>query len=92
MIPHNMERSAFHPDQYVAYARGMAWKVKRVKDSKRWQALAPDGSYESARTLAELAPLLATARLVAKWQGMTNAEHLADCERLENERKEQDNA
>jgi hypothetical protein len=25
-----------------------------------------------------------------RWQGMTNAEHLADCERLERERKERE--
>lgn len=61
----NVERSGFHPGQYVGYARGAVYRVRKGEAlgwgaSLRVQAPGwPVPSYLSARTLAALSDRLA---------------------------------
>ena len=65
-LPHNVERSAFRPGEYVAYdGRGFVWRVRRAR-SKYWVgAPAPNnparelGRRVDAQSLCELAGALA---------------------------------
>lgn len=56
----NIEKSGFHAGEYVGYARGTVWRIRR--DGKCWRALARDKcvpGYINRKTLAELSAALA---------------------------------
>ena len=57
----NIEKSGFRAGEYVGYACGTVWRIRR--DAKVWRALARDKcvpGYISRRTLAELSDALSS--------------------------------
>ncbi len=39
----NLEKSGFHPGQYVGYSEGAVFRIRRIPNSKRWQATQQNG-------------------------------------------------
>jgi hypothetical protein len=55
---HNIEKSAFHPGQYVGYASGTVWRIKRTAEG-RWMATERDNASCFTRaTLAQVSEAL----------------------------------